>query len=122
MAAFRGGFQPGFVPPLPPGQTYPYPWLGVILTSAVTAIESIVLYLVLRPNRFAWSILRVGIAFAVYFGLSVLVVYTFATDLPGYAYVPGMFTLSLTVLLFVLLIITTAVVFVKFLKSRAELS
>jgi hypothetical protein len=120
IAAFRGGFHLGYVPPPPPGQTYPYPWLGVIMTSVITAIESIFLYLVLRPHKFAWSIYRVGIAFAVFFALSVLAVYTFATDQPGYAYVPGQFTLSLTALLFVLLIITAVIVFVKSLKSRAQ--
>ncbi len=122
LAAFRGGFQLGYVPPPPPGQTYPYPWLGVILTSVVTATESALLYLVLRPHRFVWSIRRVGISFAVFLTLSILGICTFVTDQPGYAYVPGQYTFLLTAFLFVLLIITAAVAFVKLLKSRAQVT
>jgi len=120
LVAFRGGFQPGFVPPPPPGETYPYPWVGVILASIVTGIECAFLYLVLRPYRFTWSLLRVGVAFAVFLALSILVIYTFATDQPGYAYVPGSFTLVLTFLLFILLIITIMITFVNRLSARAQ--
>jgi hypothetical protein len=121
LEAVRGGFQLGFVTYAPPpGQTYPYPWVGVILTIIATAIESIFLYLVLRPHRFAWSLPRVGIAFAVFFLLSILVFYTYATDLPGYFYVPGEFTLLLTFLLFILLVITATIVLVKHLTTRVQ--
>ena len=111
LAIIRGGFQPGLVWRPPPGQTYTfhYPWLGVILTSVVTAMECAFLYLVLRPDRWVWSLPRVGVAFAIFFILSVLVAYTTATDQPGYAYIPGDLTLLLTLLLFILLIITVIV-------------
>jgi hypothetical protein len=118
LFAFRGGFQFGLVPPPPPGETYPYPWVGMILVSIITGIECAFLYLVLRPSRFTWSLLRVGVAFAVFLILSILVVYTFATDQPGYAYVPGSFTLVLTFLLFILLFITIIITFVNRLSAR----
>lgn len=120
LVAFRGGFQPGFVPPPPPGVTSPYPLVGVILVSIVTGIESAFLYLVLRPLRFTWSLLRVGVAFAAFLVLSILVIYTFATDEPGYAYVPGSFTLVLTFLLFILLIITIIITLVNRLSTRGQ--
>jgi H+/Cl- antiporter ClcA len=121
IEAFRGGFHPGLVTySPPPGQSYPYPWTGVILTIIVTAIESVLLYVILRPDRFAWSLPRVGIAFVVFFLLSILVFYTFATDQPGYAYVPSEYTLLVTILLFVLLIITAMIVLMKSLTTRMQ--
>jgi H+/Cl- antiporter ClcA len=120
VEAFRGGFQLGYVPPLPSGQTYPYPWVGVILAIIATAIPSIFLFLVLRPHRFTWSLPRVGIAFTVFFLLSFLVLYTSVTDQPGYAYVPGDFVFLLTFLLFILLIITVTIVLVKHLRTSAH--
>jgi hypothetical protein len=121
VSAFNGGFQLGYVPPPPPGQTYPYPWIGVILTILVTAIESIFLYLIVRPRKFAWSFARAGSAFAVFFVLSLLAAYTMATDQPGYAYVPGEFTFLLTFLLSVLLVITVVVNATKYLMLRKQM-
>jgi len=110
LAAFRGGFQFGYVPLPPPGQTYPYPWLGVIFVIMVTAIESVFLYFILRPHRFTWSLPRVGIALVVFCCLSLVAMFTARTDQPGYMYVPGNFTFAVTFLLFILLIITIVVI------------
>ncbi|MFT3890201.1 MAG: hypothetical protein QM730_01090 [Anaerolineales bacterium] len=121
VSAFLGGFQPGYVPPPPPGQTYPYPWVGVIFTIFITAIKSVFLYLILRPRKFAWSLVRAGSAFAVFFILSILSAYTMATDQPGYAYVPGEFTFLLTFLLSILLVTTVVVNLTKYLMIRTQM-
>src|SRR5688572_26034698 len=89
LAIIRGGFQLGFVRPLPIGQSYPYPWLGVVIMSIVTALESALLYFILRPHNFSWSLLRVTVAFVIFLILSAIAIFTTVTDMPGYFYVPG---------------------------------
>jgi hypothetical protein len=118
LAIVCAGFQLGFVLPPPVGQSYPYPLVGVILMSIVTAIESAFLYLILRPHKFDWSLRRVVIAFGIFLTLSIVVIYTTVTDLPGYVYIPGDFTLLLTFLLFILLIVTASMAVVKRLSKK----
>jgi hypothetical protein len=125
LAIVRGGFDPGFVPyqVLPEGQSYPsplpvresppYPWAGVIVISIATAIECAVLYLILRPSKFAWSLKRVGVAFAVFLPLSIWLSRTINIDVAGDLFALGVFTLLLAFLLFILLIITAVVTVVK---------
>jgi hypothetical protein len=122
LAVIRGGFQPGLVWLPPPGEIYSfsYPWVGVILTSVVTAIECAFLYFVLRPDRLIWSLPRVSLAFAIFFLLSILVAFTTVTDQPGYAYIPGDLILLLTLLLFMLLIITAIVRLVHHFSSTGQ--
>lgn len=108
LAIIQASFKPGFMsfPSAEPS----YPWFGVILISSVVTIECILLYLMLRPEKYAWSPLRVGIAFAVFCGFSIGAAITLLTvDLPAYVYVPSEFTILVTFFLLVLLIITAAI-------------
>ncbi len=116
-AAFNGGFQPGLITPLP---NDPYPWKDVVFVSIETAIESAFLCIFLLPNRFSWSISRVGIAFGIFFVLSIGISSTVPTDLPGYAYVLGNFTLLLMRLLFFAFIITIIVVLSKYVWKKVH--
>jgi len=121
LAIVRGGFDPGFVwPPPPVGQSYPYPWTRVIVISIVTAVECVVLYLILRPSHFARSLKRVGVAFAVFLPLSIWFSRTINADVAGDLSALGVFTLLSAFLLFILLIITTVVVVVKQFSKRVH--
>ena len=82
--------------------------------SIVITIECAILYLLLRPQKYAWLPSRLGIAFGVLFVFSIGAVITLLTfDLPAYIYVPSEFTILVTLLLFLLLIITVAISLVK---------
>lgn len=115
LAIVRGGFQPGLVWQPPPGQTYSfhYPWLGVTLMSVMTAMECAFLYFVLRPDRWIWSLPRVGVAFALFLILSPVFLRTTTVDVAGDLFAFGAFNLLLMLLLFILLIITVVVTVVK---------
>ena len=119
LAIVRGGFNPGFVwPPLPVGQSYPYPWASVIVMSIVTAVECAFFYLILRPDRLFWSLPRAGIAFAVSLPLFILGLRTTPVDVAGNLFAFGIFNLLLVFLLFILLIITAMVTVVKYILKR----
>jgi hypothetical protein len=102
----RASLMSGFSRPTPSVELS-YPWFGVIFTSAVTAIECVFLYLILRPQKYTWSPLRLGIAFGIFLVLSVPANYIFFIfDLPPLAYVPSEFTVLVTTLLLLLLVIS----------------
>ena len=88
--------------------------------SIVTALESALLYFILRPNNFSWSLLRVTVAFVILLILSAIVIFTAVTDMPGYFYVPGGFTIFLTFLLFILFIITVGINTVEYFSKRTH--
>ena len=114
QAIVRAGFQPIFGLYSSPGHPNPYPWGGVTLMSLVTVVECTLLYLLLHPQKFAWSPSRLGIAFGVFFVFSIGAVITLLTfDLPAYVYVPSEFTILVTLLLLLLLIITTSISLVR---------
>lgn len=122
LAIINGGFDHGMIPlstiphSPPPLSSYIYPWAGVIIYSIVTAIESALLYLILRPHKFVWSLPRITIAFVVFLILSVAL--QMGEDGPGYMDIPGDFALHLAFLLFILLIIAISMVVVKHLSKR----
>lgn len=123
QAIVRGGFQPGFGQLPPPGQSYPYPLVGVILTITVNAFESAILYFVLRPDKFVLAPSRVGVAFGSFFVLSISAYYILlTTDLPRYLYILSEFTMLLTLMLFLLLIIVVPISLVKRLWKNAHVS
>ena len=112
LATVDAGFKPGFM--TPPSAEASYPWVGVILMSIVITIECAILYLLLRPQKYAWSPSRLGIAFGVFFVFSIGAVITLLTfDLPTYFYIPSEFTILVALLLLLLLIITVAISLVK---------
>jgi hypothetical protein len=129
LAIVRGGLNSGLAPypilsegqsypsPLPLRELPPYPWATVIIMSIVTAIESAVLYLILRPSKFAWSLTRAGVAFAVFLPLSILGFRTTAVDVSGDLFAFGVFNLLLFFLLFILLIVTAVVTVVRHLAK-----
>ena len=99
------GQRPGLIPrsqPLPP-----YPWVGVVVTWAILAVEVGILYAILyrvgSEKRSPWQRLRSALIYT--FCLSVFEVLTGATDLPGYLYV----TLYSAVVSFVILFVVTLV-------------
>ena len=123
QAIIRGGFQPGFGQLPPPGQSYPYPWAGVILTITVATFESAILYFVLRPDKFVLALPRFGAAFGIFFVLSIGAYYILlTTDLPRYVYVLSEFTMLVTLLIFLLLIIFVPISLVKHLWKKAQVS
>ena len=78
----------------------PYPWKGVVITCGVLAVETAILYAILRPVTFHRSWWRLG--FALLYGGLLLVVsaFTFVTDMPGYYYVPAYFSAATMLALF----------------------
>lgn len=73
------------------GDLPPFPWRGIAATWIVLAIETLILYVVLRPLSFQAPWKRVGKGFLYATGLVVFTVFTTVTDMPGYYYVPGIF-------------------------------
>jgi hypothetical protein len=108
-AALRGGFQRGLEPRELIGRPAPYPWLGVSIVSLVTAVELGIIYLILRPPTFRWSVNRAAIALGVSVLLSGLHIATTVTDVPGFVYVPAAFSLLTTALLLLLFLVTLTV-------------
>jgi hypothetical protein len=78
-----------------------YPWVGLVGTWVNLALEVALLRWLLRPLTFARSWGRLAAALGVYAVLGVLSAVTFATDMPGYFYVPGQFHMVTFVGLFV---------------------
>jgi len=123
LAEIRGGVRSdprSQILVLPPGETIPhpwtpYPWEEIIFIGVVTGIESAFLYLVLSPNGFSF-LHRVSFAFAIFYALSILVNNPVIADAPVSA--PSVFTLLSTWLLFLLLIITVTVVFLKYIIKK----
>jgi hypothetical protein len=85
-----------------------YPWVGLVGTWVNLALEVALLRWLLRPLTFARSWGRLAAALGVYAVLGVLSAVTFATDLPGYCYVPGQFHMVTFVGLFVFTLATAA--------------
>ena len=90
--------------------------------SIVVTIESALLYIMLRPEKYVWSPSRLGIAFGVFFVFSIGGVNTLlTTDLPESFYVTSEFTILMTLLLLLLLsIITVAISLVKWISKRTS--
>ena len=115
IAALNAGFDPL---PLSMENNYPYPWAGVTVAIIKTAFECIFIFFILRPDRFTWSPYRVGSAFVTTYALSFLAYWTTPTDQPNYAHVFGVFSSVLSLLLFILLIITIIKSFAKHLSTN----
>jgi hypothetical protein len=91
--------EPGFVSD--PAHA-PYPWLGLLTTWLILALETGLLNLILRPKSFARSWMRLSAAIALYVALSAFSTRTILTDMPGLYYVPGLFHLTTLVALIIL--------------------
>ena len=119
LAIIRAGFAPVFMA-LPSAEPS-YLWVEVTLMSIVITIECALLYLMLRPQKYAWSPIRLGIAFGVFFVFSIAAVNTLLTfDLPQPIYVPSVFTILVTLLLLLSLIITVVISLVKWISKRTS--
>jgi hypothetical protein len=80
---------PGFVPT---PQLFPYPWLAVLRTWGVLAVETAALYGILRPLTLPARPRRIWIAL---FLETILLAWrglTLSTDMPDYYYVPVLFS------------------------------
>ena len=119
LVVIRAGFAPTFMA-LPSAEPS-YLWVEVILMSIVITIECALLYLMLRPQKYAWSPSRLGIAFGVFLIFSIGAVNTLLTfDLPEPIYVPSMFTILVTLLLLLSWIITIVISLVKWISKRTS--
>ena len=102
----RAGKEPGLVVSR---VLRPYPWADVLWTCGVLAIETAVLYVILRPYSFRWSWGRFGSALLLACGLLSWEVSAIGTDMPGYVYMPAAFALITTVVLLIAgLVMSTA--------------
>lgn len=82
------------------GTGYSYPLEGVVRVCGITAIESIILYLILRPRQFAWSIPKLGIALFCFIVFSVIGFGLLSgTCRPNYMGVPFLFAFPITLAL-----------------------
>jgi hypothetical protein len=81
--------HPGFVPD---PESVPYPWGAVFVTWGVVAVAVGILYAILRPPTFHQSWGRLGGALLFTAGLTLLAAMTFLSDMPGYYYVPHLFS------------------------------
>ena len=91
--------EPGLM--LHPEQ-WTYPWASALAVCAVLAVLVTILHAILRPvsYRRSWGRLICALIYSV--ALVGLGLATVATDMPGHAYVPGIFSLA-TLLLVVIL-------------------
>ena len=115
LSTIYEGFRSGYSQQLSIENSYP--WTGVIFTIFELTLLCVFLYLILRPDRFTWSLYRIGSAFAVAFALSWIVVWATPTDQPRYVYVLGSFSFILSLLIFILLIITIIKSLTKYLST-----
>lgn len=103
--AVRQAQFPGLVlEPVP----QPYPWRGVFLIWAVLAIETALLYLLVRPIAINLPWKRLLALFGYCISLVMVSALTFVTDMPGHYYVPSMFA-SLTFLAVGTIVVAKAV-------------
>lgn len=80
---------PGYVPR---PEEVPYPWIAVFFVWIVLAVLLGILYAIVRPTTFQyqWGRIVGALAYvAVLFGAGLA---TFVTDMPGYYYVPAVFS------------------------------
>ncbi len=98
------GFRENFG--LDPHFSQPYPWAGVGITIIVTGIETALLYLIWRPNNFAWSLTRALFAFVIFSFLYLLLLFAPIADVPAYISVFALYTSLLTFLSLILFILT----------------
>ena len=91
VLTLRAGRYPGLVRD---PATAPYPWRGVMITLVLLAVETGILYGILRPRTFnkAWG--RFAIAATYLFALVALGFATTFTDMPGYYYMPAIFAIG----------------------------
>ena len=81
----------------------PYPWHGVVTTWLILAIETGILYAIIRPRTFNGGGRRLAAALLYAFVLCVHSVVTMVTCLAGYHYVPWLFAVGTMLGLLVLL-------------------
>lgn len=96
--AVASGWSHGFVPPKLRA-TLPYEWRGVLFACAVMGVEALALYgLLFRLRR--WGRLRRTLAaLALFLALATYGVLTVVTDMPGWYYVNGVWTLFMLLVL-----------------------
>jgi len=106
--AVMGGFERGFEPVENAAKPFVYPWTGVLLVCLWMALESAILYIILQPQKFTWSLPRITSALVIFIILSYVHSFIMATDQAGYFYVPAAFTFVITAFLLVLFLIGVA--------------
>ena len=104
--AILGGYVHGFLPSDIDPNSLPYPWFEVSWVSGWMGIEAAILYAILRPATFGWSIVRAVSGFITFAAFASCHFGMFTTDQPGYAYVPSIYALVTTAILAVLLALT----------------
>lgn len=112
----RAGEQPGLTPP---GVVISYPWWGVEWTWIILAVDVSILYAILRPRTFQGSLWRLSAALLFAFCLASWEVMSVATDMPGFAYMPAIFSLITATILTMWIVATAAFRWVGGRRSRA---
>ncbi len=79
----------------------PYEWRGVLFVSVLITIESMALYWMSCRMRVRSDLIRTLGALALFLALATCSVLTTVTDMPGWCYVNGPWTLIVSLMLFV---------------------
>jgi len=87
-AATKPGYMPTSLRALYP---YAYPWRGLFMMWGLLAVFVWILYWIIQKNPRPWR--RICVAFLYSLTLLVVCFLSLATDLPGLAYVPLLFSL-----------------------------
>lgn len=90
-------------------ERWTYPWESALAVSAVLAVLVTILHAILRPvsYRRSWGRLFCALIYSV--ALVGLGLATIATDMPGHAYVPAIFSLATLALVVILGVVQIAV-------------
>ncbi len=89
-------------------EQWTYPWKAVFVVWGLIGILVCIFYLILRPKSFHWSWGRLFLALFLGVVLLGCGIASIVTDMPGYYYVPAMFSF-VTMVLLVLFALTLAI-------------